>query len=191
VKATTDLVGALERYMATGQTQALGQACESAAADAAKGALGTTAADIPLLALLTTACEYAGEVGWARDAAVRWVETAPLDPYAHYKLALIEQRLQHYPPAVHRLHLAAGLAGPDDDVVNAVRDALTALDAIQMQQVVALREVDLSFRLALRSDPMDALEERGFLLSGSAVRHLMACDDGVVALSTGMPRMLS
>lgn len=136
--------------------------------------ISAEATDVPLLAFLATACESAGDVERARRVAQRWAEVAPLDPYAHYKLALLEQRMQHYAEATRRLRVAAGLAGPDDDVVRASTDALQALDSIQMQQVAALMEVDVCFRVKSHQDPAGALEERGFSLSRGAVRHVQS-----------------
>jgi tetratricopeptide (TPR) repeat protein len=187
----TDLVGALEHYMSTGQTTPLGQTCEQIVAQTRGTEAGGSAADIPLLALLATACEYAGEVAKARDAAGRWVEAAPLDPYAHYKLALLEQRLQNYPAASERLRMAASLAGVDDDVLHAVRDAMGALDALQLQQVAALREVDISFRVKLTMQPEDALEERGFSLTPQGMRQLLSADDAADPIPPAYPRLLS
>lgn len=134
--------------------------------------LTASASDIPLLAMLTSACEHAGELTKAREAAVRWVQAAPLDPYAHYKLAMLHQRLQNYAEASRRLHLAANLPGPDDDVQRASREALEALDVLQLEQVEALREVDLCFRIKLRLDPRAVLLERGFALSAEALSSL-------------------
>lgn len=145
-------------------------------------------ADIPLLAMLTAACESAGEVQKARQAASRWVEISPRDPYAHYKLAMIDQRLQNYQAAVARLKVAVGVGDPDDDISLAAWDALRALDGLQIQQVIALRDCDLCFRLKLRVDPDAALEERGFSLSPAAVRRLTAADDGVSSIRPGYPR---
>lgn len=187
----TDLVGALEHYMSTGESTSLGETCEQIVAQTRSTEAGVSAEDIPLLALLATACEYAGEVLKARDAAGRWVEAAPLDPYAHYKLALLEQRLQNYPAAAERLRMAASLAGADEDVRHAVRDAVGVLDAVQLQQVAALREVDLGFRVKLAIHPEDALEERGFSLSPGALRQLLSADDAADPIPPAYPRLLS
>jgi tetratricopeptide (TPR) repeat protein len=187
----TDLLGALEQYMATGQSSWLEKTCDQIAAQTRHSGSGVSPADIPLLALLATACEYAGEILKARDAAGRWAEAAPLDPYAHYKLALLEQRLQNYPAAAERLQMAASLAGADDDVRHAVRDAVNALDAIQLQQVAALREVDLSFRVKLSIDPEEALDERGFSLSPGALRKLLSAEDAADPIPAAYPRLLS
>ncbi len=143
--------------------------------------------DIPLLAMLTAACESAGEVQKARKAAARWVEISPRDPYAHYKLAMIDQRLQNYQAAVARLKVAVGVGDPDDDISLAAWEALRALDGLQTQQVIALRDCDLCFRLKLRVDPDAALEERGFSLSPAAVRRITAADDGVSSIRRGFP----
>lgn len=147
--------------------------------------------DIPLLAMLTSACENAGQVQRAREAAVQWVLAAPLDGYAHYRLAMIEQRLGNYRSAVERLQLAAELAGPDDDVALAVRSAMHSLDAIQLSQIMALREVDISFRLRMRFDLGAALGERGFALSQEARRELAAVAEDVTPTWTGRSQMPS
>lgn len=143
--------------------------------------------DIPLLAMLTAACENAGEVRRARQAAARWVEVSPRDAYAHYKLAMIDQRLQNYQAAVARLKVAASVADPDDDISLAAREALRALDGLQLQQILALRDCDLCFRLKLRIDPDIALQERGFSISPMAVRKLAAADDGTSSIRAGYP----
>jgi hypothetical protein len=122
---------------------------------------------------------------------LRWVEAAPLDTYAHYKLAMIEQRLGNYPGAVERLYIAANVAEPDDDMAFAAREALRALDAMQLQQVLALLEVDLEFRLSLRSHAESALRERGFVLSPGALRHLMVHGQAVCDMATPRPPMPS
>ncbi len=149
--------------------------------------LTTSPTDIPLLALLTAACEHAGEVTRAREAALRWVEVAPLDSYAHYKLALIEQRLQNYHAAADRLAIAANVSEPDDDVALAARDALRALDALQMRQVAALAEVDLCFRLKLSGDPEEALGERGFSLTAGALHQFLEANRASLLTLAGRP----
>ena len=165
MKPSSEIIATVEKHMSAGHFQD--------AADICATELTASPSDIPLLALLTAACEHAGEVGKARAAAVRWVEAAPLDSYAHYKLAMIEQRLHNYPAATERLQIAATIAEPDDDVAFAAREALRALDTLQVQQVEALAEVDLSFRVGLSSDPEGVLEERGFALSLQALHQLL------------------
>jgi hypothetical protein len=137
--------------------------------------------DIPLLAFLTAACESAGDVERARRVAHRWVEAAPLDPYAHYKLAILEQRLQNYPGAAERLRLAMGVAGPDDGVALAAGEALQAIEAIQMHQVAALLEVDMCFRVKSSQDTTGALSERGFSLSPGGVRQVRSMARAAIA----------
>ena len=84
MKAFVEELAAVHKQMAAGNFQLAAQACTQQ--------LTASASDIPFLALLTAACEHAGEVGKARDAAARWVNMAPLDAYAHYKLGMLEQR---------------------------------------------------------------------------------------------------
>ena len=164
MKAFVEELAAVHKQMAAGNFQLAAQACTQQ--------LTASASDIPFLALLTAACEHAGEVGKARDAAARWVNMAPLDAYAHYKLGMLEQRLHNYREAVRRLRLAVRVAGPDEDVRFAADDALRALDALQLQQVVALCDVDVCFRMRLKWHPESTLSERGFALSDDAVRQL-------------------
>jgi len=191
VNQTTGMVRAIETLMAEGNTDAVTRACDMIEERTCGAGVPPRPSDIPLLAILATACEFTGEVARAREAANRWVLAAPLDPYAHYKLALVEQRLKNYPEASRRLYLAASLAGPDDDVLYAVRDALSALDVLQLQQIIALREVDYEFRLQLQSSPESALEAKGFALSAGAFQQLLAHRDDDLEYPLNRPRLLS
>ena len=169
MKSTNKIIDEVRQEMAAGNFQAAARACSSE--------LAVSPSHVPLLALLTAACEHAGDVHEARKAALRWVQAAPLDAYAHYKLAMLEQRLQHYRTAVERLKVAMHISGPDDEVRVAAAEAMHALEALQLQQITALREVDICFRLKLNSDPVGALVERGFHVSRDALQRLQRGDD--------------
>ncbi len=130
-----------------------------------------------MLALLTLVCERTGDMGQAREVASRWVEAAPLDAHAHYRLAMIEQRLQNYGAAMQRLAYAVDFAGSDEHVARAADEARVALDAVQLQQIIALRDVDYEFEVWLRLAPEQALNQRGFSLSDDALRHFILASE--------------
>lgn len=183
LKPTNEIIAEVEHHLLAGHFRDAAGLCARE--------LAGSPDDIPLLALLTSACEHAGEVRRAREAAVQWVETAPLDSYAHYRLAMIEQRLGNYAAAAERLDIAAHVAEPDDEVAFAAREALHALDALQLQQVAALVETDLCFRLKLSHDPDEALSERGFTLDSHVLRRLLQAEEAVFAVAPGRPAMPS
>lgn len=183
LKPTSDIIAEVEHHLLAGHFRDAAGICARE--------LAGSPGDIPLLALLTSACEHAGEVCKAREAAVQWVQTAPLDSYAHYRLAMIEQRLGNYGAAAERLDIAAHVAEPDDEVAFAAREAQRALDDLQLRQVAALVETDLCFRLKLHTDPDAALAERGFTLSAQVLRHLLQAEGAVLAAPPGHPPMPS
>lgn len=128
---------------------------------------------VDLLSLLTNACEAMGDTHGAREAARHWVQVVPLDAYAHYKLAVIEQRLCNYREAVQRLEVAMRLSEFDNEIQTAIQDALQVLDAIQMQQITALIEMDAKFRLDCLRNPQFVLMARGFMVSNNTLRRIM------------------
>jgi len=164
LKSTSDVVDAVKKHITAGRFERAVQMCDKV--------LTTSPYNVSVLALLAVAREHAGDIRGARKAALRWVSTAPLDCHAHYRLAAIEQRLQNYPAARERFELAADLAAPGGDVARAAGESLLALDSLQLQQVAALREVDMAFRVGLRLAPHQALVERGFDLDDDVVRRL-------------------
>jgi tetratricopeptide (TPR) repeat protein len=160
------LVDAVEAQIAGGHYDRAAGLCERE--------LEASPASVSVLELLTSVWERGGRMERAREAAVRWATAAPLDPRAHYRLALIEQRLQSYDWAVYRFRLAIAHAGADHALRVAAQDALHSLDAFQSRQVLAMRDVDPTFRARLLADPERALSERGFALSEEARRALLS-----------------
>ena len=162
MKLPDNLMGLLRTVVQTGRTE------DSAFVEG-------LAEHVDLLSLLATACEAAGDEQSARDAARCWALAVPLDAYAHYKLGVIEQRLGNYPEAALRFQVAAELAGPEGDVLSAAIEALQALDQMQLQQIMALVEGDMEFRVLCLRDPISTLRGKGFAVSASAARHVMDC----------------
>lgn len=156
---------AVEAQISVGHYEQAVQICDAE--------LDATPTAVSVLELLTGVCERGGQLKRARETAIRWATAAPLDPRAHYRLALIEQRLHSYDWAVYRLKLAMAHAQDDHRLRMAAQDALHSLDALQSRQVMALREVDPTFRARFMADPDGALIERGFALSDEARRALI------------------
>ncbi len=128
---------------------------------------------IPVLDVLLLACERKGDGDACVEYASELARLAPLDPYAHYRLANAWQRLGNYIEAMQRYALAAELAAADDELRESAYEAMEALDSIQQHQVVALASNDIAFRLALKRDPAEALERHGFRLTEVGM-HLLA-----------------
>ncbi len=127
-----------------------------------------------LLENLIAAYEGTGAYDRAVEYARRWVMVAPLDPYAHFKLAELEQRQGQMGVAMGRYRLVCELAQGDEGLREAAEQSMESLDLAQLQQIAALAAANVVFRTHLRRDREAALEEHGFQLT----------DDGLAVLST-------
>jgi hypothetical protein len=134
---------------------------------------------IIILRILTAACERLGRMERAYEIALKWALLAPFDPYAHYKLGMLEQGRGRFGEAVARYALVCDLAGDETDVGRAAEDSIQALDILQLQQISALAEVDVVFRKRLRQDVRTAVGERGFVLSPRGLMTIAHAASGV------------
>jgi len=131
------------------------------------------------LGVLAMAHERLGRPDAAYRLAIRYAQAIPLDPYGHFKLAVLEQRAGAVGRAMARYQLALELAGDDDGLREAARDSIRTLDAIQLQQITALAAASPLFRLRLRHNTPEALEHHGFALTdlGRAMLASVDLDD--------------
>jgi len=131
------------------------------------------------LSVLAMAYERLGRPDAAYRVAVRYAQAVPLDPYGHFRLAVLEQRAGAAGRAMARYQLAFELSGDDDGVREAARDSIRTLDAIQLQQITALAAASPLFRLRLKHNAADALDHHGFSLTdqGRAMLSTVDLDD--------------
>ncbi len=133
------------------------------------------------LPLLVVAYEQVGRFDAAHRVAARYVQEAPLDPYSHFKLAVLEQRAGSVGKAMARYQLAYQLAGDDQGVGEAAREGIRTLDAIQLQQITALAATNAVFRIALKRNLVEALEKHGFSLTENGMAMLASVDIDTLA----------
>lgn len=141
---------------------------------ARSNAQGTTR--IPVLDVMIIAAERIGDLDAALQYATQLVELAPLDAYAHFRLASVLQRTGDYANAMSRYAMAIELSGDDDHVREPAEDAIETLDSIQLHQIVALAASSLVFRANLKRDAEGTLAQHGFRLTEGALAMLASLD---------------
>lgn len=105
-----------------------------------------------------------GEPRKSLDALRRLVALEPTQPYHHFKLGMLCQSLGHLPLAMASLLRAMALDA-DGEVGQMAAEAISSLDQVQVEQLLARAELDLGFRHRLRHDPERTLQQSGYLLS--------------------------
>ncbi len=157
-----------EAYIALGE---YGNALEACAKSRAAGT-----DRIPILDLTVMAYEQIGDIPNALVTITELVQVAPLDGYAHYRMGAILQRSGDFSNAMARYAMAAELAADDDDVRDESEEAIETLDAIQLQQIVALASANVVFRAKLGRDIEGTLREYSFRVTDAAIGMLGSLD---------------
>ena len=152
----------------------LGEYAKALEACAKSRAAGTDR--IPILDLAVMAYEQIGDIPNALVAITELVQVAPLDGYAHFRMGAILQRSGDFNNAMARYAMAAELAADDDDVRDEAEEAIETLDAIQLQQIVALASANVVFRAKLGRDIESTLREYSFRVTDAAIGMLGSLD---------------
>jgi tetratricopeptide (TPR) repeat protein len=98
----------------------------------------------------------------------------PLSPAHHFKRAMLFQQQGSLRAAVGEYVRALEMASPGSEVHSDAGDALHALDEYQAHQIILLASEDQMFRMKLRRDTAQAVDERGFSLSEDGLMRLHA-----------------
>ncbi len=98
----------------------------------------------------------------------------PLSPAHHFKRAMLFQQQGSLKAAVGEYARALDMASPGSEVHDDAGEALHALDEYQAHQIILLASEDRMFRMKLRRDTAQAVDERGFCLSEDGLMRLQA-----------------
>lgn len=116
-----------------------------------------------------------GKTNEALKVLRRLVLLEPMQPHHHFKLGMIYESLGQLPQAMAAL-LRAALLDEGGDIGQMATEAVTNLDQVQLEQIMARVEVDLSFRSHLQQNPEQTVLQSGFLLSPSGFQMLQSFD---------------
>lgn len=166
-----------EAYVALGEYERAVETCATSRA--------TGAGRIPILDLMLIAWERLGDLPNALACATELVQAAPLDAHAHFRLGTILQRVGDFKNAMARHAMAMELAAVNDAVRESAEEAVETLDAIQLQQIVALASANVVFRAKLGRDVEATLREYDFRLTDAAIGMLDSMDMDDLAPASG------
>ena len=116
-----------------------------------------------------------GKVKEALQVVHELVKLAPTDPIIHFKLATLQHQLGNYAQAVMAYQRTIALA-PGTELAREAQQVLEILDRYQLEQVFMLSMEDLIFRTKLMRNPLEALREKGFLLSEASLEIIYNTD---------------
>jgi tetratricopeptide (TPR) repeat protein len=133
-------------------------------------------ASLRLREALLSSWEHQGDLQRAERLARQLVLSAPLEGYAQFRLATLEQRTGQAAQAIARYLLVLELGAVDPDLQGAAEEAVDALDAVQLQQIAALASASVVFRVGLNRDCESTLRVHGFHLSDPALAALRSMD---------------
>lgn len=118
-----------------------------------------------------------GQVREALDVLRRLVRQEPMQPQHHFKLGMIYETLGYLPMAMVSL-LRARALDDESEVGQMAVDAVSNLDQVQFEQILARADADLHFRLQLQQEPEQTLLQSGYLLSPAGFQMLQSIDFG-------------
>lgn len=113
----------------------------------------------------------------AKDVLNRLLQFDPEQSYHHFKLGVVQQALGELHAAMASFLRAATL-GQGGEVESLAIDAISALDQVQLEQVLTRAKDDAPFRRQLQRDPELTLHQAGILLSPFALVMLQSLDFG-------------
>lgn len=127
----------------------------------------------------------------AREILCRLVQIDPTQPYHHFKLGVVYQALGQLPPAMASFQRAVSLE-QGGDVEAMALEAITVLDQVQIEQLVARARTDARFRHHLQSQTELALHQAGILLSplGQMMLQTMDFSDDADTANDNGPRVI-
>jgi len=166
-----------EAHLALGEHRKAVETCAKSRA--------TGADRIPILDLMVMGYEHIDDIPNALVCITELVQAAPLDAYGHFRMGTILQRGADFSNAMARYAMAAELAGDHDHVREEAEEAIETLDAIQLQQIVALASANVVFRAKLAREIEETLREYGFRVTDAAVGMLGSLDMDDLAPAAG------
>ncbi|MHB9026339.1 MAG: tetratricopeptide repeat protein [Armatimonadota bacterium] len=105
----------------------------------------------------------------------RLVTIEPMQPYYHFKLGMLYQALGNLPLAMASLMRVIALDG-DGDIGRMALEAISNLDQVQIEQLLARAGTDPTFRYRLQQQPEATLNQSGYLLSPFGLQMLHTLD---------------
>ncbi|MGD8238582.1 MAG: tetratricopeptide repeat protein [Armatimonadota bacterium] len=173
-----------EAYLALGEHRRAIEACKRSRAAGADR--------VPVLDLMVMAYEHVGDIPNALVTVTELVQATPLDAHAHFRMGTILQRSGDFSNAMARYAMAAELSPESDQVREAAEEAIETLDAIQLQQIVALASANVVFRAKLDRDMEGTLRDYGFRITDAAMGMLGSLDmDDLAPVAGHVDRRMS
>lgn len=133
--------------------------------------------DIAALDLLAWGYYQQGRLEAARDTLRRLVNLDPEQPYHHFKLGVMYQAMGQLPNAMAAF-LRAVAMGQGSDLEAMATEAISVLDQVQIEQLIARARLDSDFRHRLQLEPELTLHHCGVILSPLGFVMLQAFDFG-------------
>ncbi len=109
-----------------------------------------------------------GELDKALKVTRDLIRISPMDPAHHFKKGVLLQQKGDAGEAM-TAYIRALELDPDGDISDDIKQAISSLDAHQLQQILTIAVGDSVFRAKLMLDPETTLRERGFRLSPSGI----------------------
>lgn len=134
-------------------------------------ALGKMPNEPLLLDMLAFAQLQLGNLDEAIQALARLVHIAPSDTFTRFRLATLYHQKGAYANAMREYQRILAME-PDGVFTEQAQAAIQQLDELQLEQIFELSSTDPVFRAKLFRDPVEALRERGFLLSEAAIEMI-------------------
>lgn len=125
--------------------------------------------------VLSIAYMQKGLLSNALKIATELVMLNPLDVNNHFKKAVLYQQMGDYGPAIEGFCRVLEM-DPDEEMDEAAREAVIALDGFQLRQIAMLATEDTVFMTKVLRDPESAVAEKGFVLSPTGYMALRQID---------------
>jgi tetratricopeptide (TPR) repeat protein len=116
-----------------------------------------------------------GETKEALEMTRRLVQLEPMSPHHHFKLGLLYETLGNLPLGMASL-LRANALDEDGEIGKMALEAVSNLDQVQIEQLLARADADPHFRYRLQSNPEQTMVQTGYLLSPFGFQILQSFD---------------
>jgi len=137
--------------------------------------LDRNAKDPTALDLLAWGYYQQGRLAEARDILRQVVQLDPGQPYHHFKLGVILQALGQLQSAMASF-LRATVIDQHGEIGTTAMEAISVLDRVQLEQLLARAKADEPFRFQLQREPELTLHQAGYLLSPLGLIMLQTVD---------------
>ena len=116
-----------------------------------------------------------GEPKEALEMLRRLVLLEPMSPHHHFKLGMLYETLGNLPQAMASL-LRANALDEEGEIGKMALEAVSNLDQVQIEQLLARAESDAHFRYRMQSNPEQTMLLAGYLLSPFGFQMLQSFD---------------